>query len=712
MNSLHSVGSLSRRIQRVKKPEEAAGNARARQHWRTDLLAIILYTVLTIAMLWPAAQRLNTDFLGYDIDVWINPWSDWWTAKALHEGRNLFFTDWMFYPQGVDLYFHSFSHFNTAVALALQPIWGALGAANTAILLAHILSGLGMFYLARYVSGSGLAAFFAGLVFAFFPYRLEESSHPVIVSTQWLPFYLLYLMRCVREGRLRFALLGAIFLTLTALTSWHLFLFAIFLSLIYLSYVLVAERNRLNRRIFNRLLFMGVLTLVGLAPLLAPTVNALINAPASYYQAELSDGKGNDLIGFILPARFNPIWSQLVAPIYDRLQRRTIYLGFIVLALVCFAAWRDWRRARFWVILAGVVALLSLGSSLQFDGVYLAGPLPWADPVTRLLRHPFRFNVLLGLALAVASGLGLARLLERPAGQRAGRQWAITSVASIILLFEYLAVPFPTMPATVPNFFTQLASQPGPGAILSLPMGRQPSKPYLYYQTIHGRPIVEGVVSRTPADAYAWIESVPALRSLRTCDRNFPPADLTNLFPQLEQLGIEYVTLHPAWVSAASLERWRGSQSALPDYEDKQMMAYATGMPPRIGTPGTRQLLGGCLGVRSLQTEVQTHVPGQVVPAPVEWTVGNKPPACCWLRLTVSDTTGQIMEHMDYPLVFTGLALAAPGTRRQMTYPLPLDPKLLPGRYQVGMQIVDSDSDRADELTAHLFDLQIAATLH
>jgi hypothetical protein len=681
-------------------------NVRVLNRWRTDFFSLVAYMTLSVVMLWPAVQRLSTHLIGNDVDVWINPWSDWWIEKALREGHSLFFTNLMFYPQGITLFFHSFSYFNTAVAFILRPLLGTLGAANTTVLIAHVLSGYGVFCLTRYVTHSSKAAFFAGLVYAFFPYRLGESSHPVIVSTEWIPFYLLYLIRCVRENRLRFSLLSTLFLILTALSSWHLFLFAILLSLIYLGYVVAVERRYLSKQVFVKLLLIGALTLIVLSPLLLPMLRELLTGPQAYYQAEPGGAKGNDLLGFILPAQFHSVWGQLVAPIYDRIQRPPIYLGFTALGLTLLAIWRDWRRARFWVILLGITMFFSIGPNLQFNGQVIAGPLPWSEWVARLVRHPFRLNVLLGLALAVASGLGLAQLLDRLGRQRSAWPWVAVTAAAFILLFEYLAVPFPTIPAVVPDFFVQLVTQPNRGAILSLPMGRQPSKPTVFYQTVHGWPIVEGVVSRTPADAYAWIDSSPILRSLRACDRNFPPADLASLLPRLSQAGIAYVTLYPAWVPPDSVALWRSSQSLAPDYEDAQVIAYKTDVPTtaQLETP---QLLDSCLGIRSLQTDLQIHAAGEVVAVPIEWTMGNRSAGCCELRLSIRDEHGKEVGRWGYPTFLSGLTFTVSGTNHTMTYPLPISLNFLPGRYHVNAQLIGTNTDPSDSLIAYLFDLQI-----
>ena len=204
-----------------------------RRRWWGDLLVVAAYLGLTIGMTWPVPLGLDSHFAGQDVDVWLNPWATWWTERALLEGQSLYHTNVIFYPQGVSLAFHSFFPAVTALALLLKPWLGMVGAHNGMVILAHALSGYGMFCLVRYLSSSRRGAFFAGLVFAFLPYRMAESPRLHLVSTQWLPLYVLFLIRLLKEGRRRHVLPAAVLFALNGLSGWHLMTLSIFLSTAY-----------------------------------------------------------------------------------------------------------------------------------------------------------------------------------------------------------------------------------------------------------------------------------------------------------------------------------------------------------------------------------------------------------------------------------------------------------------------------------------------
>ena len=73
---------------------------------------------------------------------------------------------------------------------------------NLLFLSTFVLSGLGMYQLVHELTGNRTAGFVAGLVFAFAPYRLPQSSHLHVLSSQWMPFVVYGLMRYFSSRRL------------------------------------------------------------------------------------------------------------------------------------------------------------------------------------------------------------------------------------------------------------------------------------------------------------------------------------------------------------------------------------------------------------------------------------------------------------------------------------------------------------------------------
>jgi hypothetical protein len=200
-------------------------------------------------------------------------------------------------------------------------------------------------------------------------------------------------------------------------------------------------------------------------------------------------------------------------------------LGFVALALGAYALWRLRREryVRFWAFTGVLMWLLTLGPVLQvlgrteFTAFGVNVPLPYLLvyrlPLLSIMRTPARLTVLVMLALAVLAAFALVWLTRRDATAR--RVPALLSAVAVavplLIAFEYLAVPFPTVPPgwNVP-IYQHMAQEPGRFAVLELPL--RPFSDYMAYQTIHGKPLVGGYLSRQPP--YRLPAQNPAVRFL------------------------------------------------------------------------------------------------------------------------------------------------------------------------------------------------------
>src|SRR5687767_14983814 len=100
------------------------------------------------------------------------------------------------YPEPLTL---AYSEHLFAQAVQIFPVYAATGniilSYNLLFFSTFVLSGLGMFLFAREISGSSRAAFAAGLIYAFAPYRVPQFAHLQVISSQWMPFALYCLRR-------------------------------------------------------------------------------------------------------------------------------------------------------------------------------------------------------------------------------------------------------------------------------------------------------------------------------------------------------------------------------------------------------------------------------------------------------------------------------------------------------------------------------------
>jgi hypothetical protein len=160
--------------------------------------AAAAYLALAIVATWPLVRGLGRDVpadLGDPVFVmWVLAW-DCQQLLAILSGDfarvATFFDANIFHPASLTL---AYSEHFIAQAVQVLPIWAVTGnpilCYNLLYLSTFVLSGLGAYLCVRELTGDPRAAFVAGVLFAFAPYRFPQSSHLQVLSSQWMPFAL------------------------------------------------------------------------------------------------------------------------------------------------------------------------------------------------------------------------------------------------------------------------------------------------------------------------------------------------------------------------------------------------------------------------------------------------------------------------------------------------------------------------------------------
>jgi hypothetical protein len=149
-------------------------------------------------MTWPLAKGLGRD-VAWDLgDSILNIWILSWDCEQLrgilaghYSHLQHFFDANIFHPAPLTL---AYSEHLVPQALQMCPIYALtknpiLGY-NLLFLSTFVLSGVGMFQFARELTGNTAAAFVAGCCSRLLPYRIPQSSHLQVLSSQWMPFAL------------------------------------------------------------------------------------------------------------------------------------------------------------------------------------------------------------------------------------------------------------------------------------------------------------------------------------------------------------------------------------------------------------------------------------------------------------------------------------------------------------------------------------------
>ena len=470
------------------------------------LFPLLAYLLITLTVTYPLVRYFGTQLPGDGRDAWQNVWNYWWLRRALTEGGNPFQTDLLYAPYGAPLYLHTLNLFNGVVTLPVQAAFGLTAAYNTVVVLSLTLAAYFAYLLVGYVSGSRVAGFVGGVIYAFGSYHLAHLlGHANLIASEWLPAYLLCLIAApAATGGRRWLLIvaGAVALVLLGLCDWQYLLFAAIFTALWVAWATVARRSAVPLLAAGA---TGLLALALLLPLLVPTVRTLRDTAATRPPIPGAEFFSADLISFVAPSPLQAWWGTAAEEIGGRAMavpvERAIFLGFVPLGLAVCGLWFAWRRAVFWAVAAVAFALLALGPTLQVLGrSYGAVPLPYRllqqVPVANIFRVPARFGLLVTLCLAILAGLGLVGLARRfPALKTRRAQLFAVPLLTLVLLAEHFPAPYPLVPVVEPPFYRQLAASGEPGVVLELPFALTRSTS-LFNQTIHGRPIVGGYLSR------------------------------------------------------------------------------------------------------------------------------------------------------------------------------------------------------------------------
>jgi len=205
-----------------------------------------MYVAIAIVWTWPLALGLARDVPGGFGDPLLNSWILAWDAT--HAGRGWWNAN-IFYPQSLAL---AYSEHLAPQALAIAPVYALtknpILCYNLTLLSTFVLSGLGMYLLARELTGRHEAALVAGLAFAFAPYRVGALPHVQVLSSQWMPFALFGFRRYFETGRVRALAGGTAAWTLQNLSSGYYLLFFSPVVALYLAWEIATRRGIVTSR--------------------------------------------------------------------------------------------------------------------------------------------------------------------------------------------------------------------------------------------------------------------------------------------------------------------------------------------------------------------------------------------------------------------------------------------------------------------------------
>lgn len=380
--------------------------------------AVFLFFALAAAFFTaPLVLHPGSFLRGSDIDALGDPLFNTWVIA--HNADRIsrldfagFFDGPVFYPQNRTLLYSE-----TLLPQSLMALPGILVSGNPVLgynlvfLLGFMLSGFGMYCLARHLTKSVAAGIAAGFIYAFSPFMLAHTYHIQIVSAWGIPFAFLYLHKFYESGKLKEILLFAFFYIVQSLANGYYALFLTFFAAAWSVFMLASEKKCRDRR---RLAYLG--SAAGLSALaLGPVF--LLYAKA---HAEMGFSRNIDffakLSSYLGVPQINILYGKLFSPFFQ--PEGELFPGVIAFVL-------------------GVIGIVSLRRSRR-TAIPPGAAIPrWTGYARRIL------NVLIGLAsvfLVFIMGQGGIewhvsgfRIFRVHSLERTLAQWAVLVALRILL---------------------------------------------------------------------------------------------------------------------------------------------------------------------------------------------------------------------------------------------------------------------------------------
>jgi hypothetical protein len=488
-------------------------------------LAPFVIALAVVVSTWPQAVRLaSVNDFG---DPLLNSWALAWVAHALVSAPGHVFDANIFHPEGHTL---AYSEALLAPGVLLAPLaWlGAdpIAVHNLLLLVGCVLSGLTVYWLVRRLTTHDGAALVAGVIFAIYPYRIEEYPKVQLQLLIGWPLALLAAHRLLERASARGTVAFAAAIALQAYSCMYYGVMGVAVASVVIG-VSIATTPAARRGPALRQLVAGA---IAAAVLIAPLALEYRAASVVVGERHVDEAaNGSAIVSDYL--RAHPESAAYGDDNHPGQGERRLFPGYAAPLLTIAAFVPPIDVATIPYALGGFAAFdLSLGLNVPgyrwlFD--HLA-PL-------RALRVPARFGMFVGLALSVLAGFGVVRTCR---DRSRSTQIAIVAIAIALVTFESRMRPqaYVDLPDRAPAVYAWLATAPR-GVVCEYPVGPLEGRAgpqdatYMYYSTRHWQPLVNGYSGFAP----------PSYGSLVDALGGFPD---DRAIRYLHDRGVTYLLVH------------------------------------------------------------------------------------------------------------------------------------------------------------------------
>lgn len=565
----------------------------------------LFYFACAVFLTWPLVLHMNTSVYGHHGDNMGSIWNLWWFRNHGSFGGATFSTNLLGFP------------FQSSLGMPIEPLgylyWRFLLlfmneviAWNVDTILGFFLSGVTMYYLVRYIARDRRVAAFAGFAYLFGVYHAAYAAYvgAYLGATQWMPLYILCLLKFLDEPRWKTAVyLGASGILVAGMSVHYGLFMAVFTGAFlagkWLYDVIASAREaggfigsvRRGLTVNKRTALMSLAALLAVVVVVLPLFYAFVASygrpaqwPTGPLPSELRIQMFREISGavpvqYAAPNAGNPVLGTVGEKMLEGtlyIFGNTSYVGWSILALslACpFAWWRKRRRRKdrnassesgpevrpddppgarcvkgargiLWGFAAGGLAgfLFSLRPHLDIGGLRIPTPTVVLGKVAPWFRWYNRFAIVVAMSLIVIASFTVYRLLLLRR-QVIGRA-VVLAIAAFLAVEMVLVPPFKRVDfATIPPVFDRVSELGEGEAVAYYPMketGLFITSLLMFYQRYTGKPMLNGATPNSDGEAMR-----------RTVYSPYDPATPG----VLKRLGINYAVLFEGQIEGAGAHR-------------------------------------------------------------------------------------------------------------------------------------------------------------
>jgi len=555
---------------------------------------VFIFSILTIILTFPVILDFASEAAGFGCyDKCHMMWRFWWTDFSFENGLDFQHSNYIFYPDGVDIG-GNMAYFTTFIGFLLVQFLDYVIAWNIIWFLGLVFGGYGCYLLANNFNKNYLSSIIAGIIFTFTTYHMAHSIvHIGLSMIVWLPIFVLFLFKLLDKQSKYYSIVGGIIFFLVSLTHLYYSVFIAMFSIIFFAIYIFKQKKVSNKTFitnFSILLTIGLVSTSVLFLLNPASSDEFLNRPLSEhikYSASLES--------LILPGSTHTtqiisdygmnisFYSFFDKPVPIGEIEHLIFLGYSVIFLSALAVIR-YRRNHvwFWLLICGIFVVMSFGPELkifhQSTGIVLPDKVFYdAVPEWDEIRAPARFIVMANLALAVLASYAVYGLIKNKFSSFK-QQLMLTTIIGFVIIFEFSMIPYPSTSEPIPDIYAEIKNDESKFAVLSAPLGGvgdgglMSDPTVLYHQIHHEKPIYGGHESRVSFETTKKTQTyfLSMFHIFGSKDDVIKQDLATHGLSLFNHFDIKYVTLHkssPIW------ESWQKDLLQVFLSETKQIMS-------------------------------------------------------------------------------------------------------------------------------------------